>query len=115
MCSSDLGQEGDLRRPSGKGYASGAVELMTLHGAKGLEFPVIFLAGFHQGSLPLERADGSVDLDEERRLLYVGMTRAREVLLLTGGGAPSPFAEDIAIPYAAIPARERRPEQLSLL
>ncbi len=109
------GQEGDLRRPSGKGYASGAVELMTLHGAKGLEFPVIFLAGFHQGSLPLERADGSVDLDEERRLLYVGMTRAREVLLLTGGGAPSPFAEDIAIPYAAIPARERRPEQLSLL
>lgn len=49
-----LGQEADLRRASGKHWASGAVRLMTLHGAKGLEFPAVFLAGLSAGAMPLE-------------------------------------------------------------
>ena len=73
-----LGQEADLRRASGQGWESGAVRLMTLHAAKGLEFPAVFVAGVREGVLPLERPGERCDVEEERRLLYVGMTRARE-------------------------------------
>jgi superfamily I DNA/RNA helicase len=64
-----------------------AITLLTLHGAKGLEFDVVFLAGCKRGLLPL-RLPGSgpltpEDAAEERRLLFVGMTRARERLLLS--------------------------------
>ena len=59
-----------------------AITLLTLHGAKGLEFDVVFLAGCERGLLPLQLA-GPADAAEERRLLFVGMTRARERLLLT--------------------------------
>lgn len=64
----------------------GQVTLMTLHAAKGLEYPVVFVLGVEQGLIPHERAirDSSPDeLEEERRLLFVGMTRAREELFLT--------------------------------
>ncbi|MQY16336.1 ATP-dependent DNA helicase UvrD1 [Streptomyces sp. RB5] len=63
---------------------SGVITLMTLHTAKGLEFPVVFLTGLEDGVFPHLRALGNVkELEEERRLAYVGITRARERLYLT--------------------------------
>lgn len=91
-----LGQEGDFVRASSLGaYTSGAVRLMTLHGSKGLEFPVVFLCGVNQGQIPLESSAHPCDQEEERRLFYVGMTRARDQLILLTSPAPSPFLEDI--------------------
>ncbi len=65
----------------GEGASGDAVQLMTLHGAKGLEFPVVFLVGMEDGVLPITRDD--TPLEEERRLCYVGITRARKRLALT--------------------------------
>jgi len=60
-----------------------AVTLMTLHGAKGLEFPVVFICGMNQGLMPLERDMTREALEEERRLFYVGLTRAKEKVFLS--------------------------------
>ncbi|MBR7678947.1 ATP-binding domain-containing protein, partial [Streptomyces daliensis] len=66
------------------GEATGVITLMTLHTAKGLEFPVVFLTGMEDGVFPHMRALGNTkELEEERRLAYVGITRARERLYLT--------------------------------
>ncbi len=60
------------------------VTLMTLHNAKGLEFPVVFITGMEDGLFPISRAmESPADLEEERRLCYVGITRARERLFLS--------------------------------
>ncbi len=83
-----------------------AVSLMTLHNAKGLEFPVVFLVGLEEGLLPHRSSTGLAELEEERRLFYVGVTRAMDRLYLTHAGEretygrreksePSRFLEEI--------------------
>nr|MBA2566079.1 ATP-binding domain-containing protein [Gemmatimonadota bacterium] len=85
-----------------------AATLLTLHNAKGLEFPVVFIAGLEEGLLPLARGgDAPEDLEEERRLFYVGLTRARRRVVLTcarrrarygwseDSGGPSRFLAEI--------------------
>ncbi len=82
------------------------VTLITLHAAKGLEFPHVYLIGLEEGVLPHDRSKVEGSVDEERRLLYVGITRARETLALTwcgtrikwgspSGCAPSSFIKEL--------------------
>ena len=82
------------------------VTLMTLHAAKGLEFPVVFIVGCEENLIPYRREEQPVDLEEERRLFYVGLTRAQQKLILTYAkrrflfgrryeNQPSPFLADI--------------------
>ncbi len=84
----------------------GQITLMTLHNAKGLEFPVVFMLGLEEGIFPHSRAVDSGDIEEERRLCYVGITRARKNLYLThaarrmifgesGWNEPSRFLDEI--------------------
>ncbi len=101
-----------------------AITLITLHQAKGLEFPVVFMVGMEEGLLPHARSvDDPTQLEEERRLCYVGVTRARERLYLlrafrrgfrgmSGGsepGTPSRFLLDIPPKLLAAPAQPKRP------
>jgi DNA helicase-2/ATP-dependent DNA helicase PcrA len=66
-------------------HSDDAVTLMTLHSAKGLEFPVVFIAGIEDGLMPhFHAVNDSEELEEERRLFYVGITRAQDMLVLTG-------------------------------
>lgn len=94
-----FGGESDLKRCGTKTYTSDAVTLMTLHGAKGLEFPVVMICGVKKGKIPLENEKQDVDIEEERRLFYVGMTRAREELILCTSPESSSFLQDIPEEY----------------
>jgi DNA helicase-2/ATP-dependent DNA helicase PcrA len=77
-----------------EGAEDARVLLMTLHAAKGLEFPAVIIAGLEEGLFPHSRsADNDETLEEERRLCYVGMTRARRQLFLTSAGRRRVFGE----------------------
>jgi superfamily I DNA/RNA helicase len=122
MAAAPLLQETDLRLEAQK------IALLTLHASKGLEFPLVFIAGCEDHILPLTLF-GSCDVDEERRLLYVGMTRAKGRLVLTAAkrrtllgrtneNGPCPFLESLPSAWLqemrANPRRKRN-KQLSLL
>ncbi|WP_263253954.1 UvrD-helicase domain-containing protein [Saccharopolyspora rosea] len=106
-----------------------AVSLLTLHAAKGLEFPVVFLVGCEDGLLPLRFPGTDCDVAEERRLFFVGMTRAQDHLYLTGAARRrvrgstqdrdrSPFLAglgDAVTDTEAAAPRRARASQLSLL
>jgi ATP-dependent DNA helicase UvrD/PcrA len=126
-----LGAQADALDPR-----ADAVTLLTLHAAKGLEFGVVFLAGCERGLLPLwlpgqaaAGQDGEDPAAEERRLLFVGMTRARSLLYLSyaaqrarrgaiagGGGGPSPFLAGIGpgLLRRPSPSRPRKPQSQQL-
>ena len=92
------------------------VAVLTLHGAKGLEFPVVFLCGSEAELLP-GRASSPDEIAEERRLFYVGMTRAKDRLWISYAGPRSPFVD--ALPTDCIvtttpPPRRAKPPQLKL-
>lgn len=102
------------------------VTLMTLHAAKGLEFPVVFMVGMEEGVFPHSRVfdSGPSELEEERRLCYVGMTRAREELHLSyassrlqfgqrGYNMPSRFLTDMGHTAAFVATQEPQYSQVS--
>ena len=120
-----LGQEADCERWGRAALRGEAVTLMTLHAAKGLEFPVVFIVGAEDGLIPFRDAD----LSEERRLLYVGITRGRDEVILTAvrrrvrygrqvACEVSPFLRDLCGSLIEVEQQTRRPrrgeEQLSL-
>ena len=107
-----LQQDTDLYHPRAEKIA-----LLTMHAAKGLEFPVVYIAGCETGLIPFERPDERVDAAEERRLFYVAMTRAGRRLFLAWAHKrsrygrlrqcrPSPFLKDIE---ARLKESESRP------
>jgi DNA helicase-2/ATP-dependent DNA helicase PcrA len=106
------------------------VAVMTMHAAKGREFAVVFVAGVERGLVPLEVAGFRVDPEEERRLLYVAITRARQLCVISYAerrvfygqalpGGPSPLIADlppgrVVLSRAALPAPAPRSRQLGL-
>ncbi len=78
------------------------ISLMTLHSAKGLEFPFVFITGLEEGLLPHFKSEGDIKaIEEERRLFYVGITRAKEKVYLSGASARKNFGKSIG----SIPSR----------
>jgi DNA helicase-2/ATP-dependent DNA helicase PcrA len=117
----DQWRTGDFHDPR-----ADAVTLMTMHAAKGLEFPVVFLCGLDQNLLPLARKDqGEETLEEERRLFYVAMTRAEYLLVLSTvrkrflygehlSCQPSPFLKEIPshlLEEISLPTPKKKPRK----
>ena len=98
----------ELRRrfaPGGDG--AHGVNLLTLHRAKGLEFEAVFIPRLQEKELPSKQARTPAELAEERRLLYVGLTRAKRILWLTWSGKRSRFLQELGVTQTA-PAEKRR-------
>ena len=118
-----LGQDGDFVR-RGKIARPEAVTLMTLHASKGLEFPVVFICGVEEGLIPHTDAD----IEEEKRLFFVGITRGQDEVILTRARSRRRFGERIApeisrfvadipedvIEFVDLRTRHKPAEQLSL-
>ncbi|MDQ5821621.1 MAG: HRDC domain-containing protein, partial [Actinomycetota bacterium] len=98
MLEARFGSHGNDRR---------GIHLLTYHRAKGLEFDAVFLPRLEDKELPARQAKTPAQLAEERRLLYVGLTRARKHLLVTWAGKPSPFLAELGV---AAPPPRRAPE-----
>ncbi|MDX6449252.1 MAG: ATP-dependent helicase UvrD/PcrA [Gaiellaceae bacterium] len=98
MLEARFGSHGNERR---------GIHLLTYHRAKGLEFDAVFLPRLEDKELPARQAKTPAQLAEERRLLYVGLTRARKHLLVTWAGKPSPFLAELGV---EAPPPRRAPE-----
>ena len=85
----------DREREEDPKEATDDVTLITLHAAKGLEFAHVFLVGVEEGLLPHERSKAEGNIDEERRLFYVGMTRAMRSLVITWCRSRKKFGETV--------------------
>ena len=90
------------------------VQIMTMHGAKGLEFEVVFLPGLEEGILPFAGMDmllgkpgdeGALDMEEERRLFYVGLTRAKSMLFLSHCSSRRVFGKTLKLALSSLVRR----------
>jgi len=91
----DFLAEASLASSADETTGRNSVTLMTLHAAKGLEFPVVFIVGMEEGLFPISRAEEESDLEEERRLAYVGMTRAMTDLFLSYASSRYSFGKTV--------------------
>jgi DNA helicase II / ATP-dependent DNA helicase PcrA len=103
----------ELARRFGREAETRGVNLLTYHAAKGLEYDAVFLPRLEEGQLPVKQAKSRAAVDEERRLLYVGITRARRHLAITwrNGARPSRFLAELgAVPERDAASGSGRPE-----
>ncbi|MFL6017065.1 MAG: ATP-dependent helicase [Gaiellaceae bacterium] len=102
---------GELERRYGdRGEARRGVHLLTLHGAKGLEFEAVFVARVEEKELPTRLAKAADEIAEERRLFYVGLTRAKRHLFVTWSGKPSRFLRELGVVAQTVVRREPEPD-----
>jgi DNA helicase-2/ATP-dependent DNA helicase PcrA len=95
---SDFVDELDRRAAEQHAPVADGVTLATLHAAKGLEWDTVFLCGMHEGTMPIVYAEGPAAVEEERRLLYVGLTRAKRALHVSWSLSRSPGARSTRKP-----------------